>query len=182
MFTASQQTAAARDVMMANLGPPVEIVPLIKTSFAEFGPRISPDGRWIAYASNESGRNEVYVRPFPDVDQGRWQVSTDGGVDPRWAKNGRELFFAKGGFGTPRTIWSTQVQTGLTFVTGTPTEIAKSASAASVEYDVAPDGRVLVHVDASGGAGRGAARPHLVVVQNWFDELKARVPTTPRQD
>jgi len=148
VFTVSAQTAVAeRDILVATLGSPIEIRPLIKTALGESSPRISPDGRWIAYASDESGRTEVYVRPFPEVDQGRWQVSTDGGVDPRWAKNGRELFFAKGGFGTPRSFWSTQV-----------------------------------HVAATRGTGAEASRPHLVVVQNWFDELKARVPTTPRRD
>ena len=183
VFTVSAQTSvAARDIMIATFGPPIEVRPLIKTAFGENSPRVSPDGRWMAYASLESGRNEVYVRPFPEVDRGRWQVSTDGGFNPRWAKNGRELFFAKGGFGTPRSFWSTQVQPGSTFVAGKPSEIAKSASTAavSVEYDVAPDGRFLVHVDASSGAAAAASRPQLVVVQHWFDELKARVPVSPR--
>ena len=54
---------------------------------------ISPDGRWLAYHSNESGRNEVYVRPFPNVDGGRWQISTGGGTRPLWARSGRELFY-----------------------------------------------------------------------------------------
>ena len=117
---------------------------------------------------------------FHDLTLGQHHES----LDPRWAKNGRELFFAKGGFGTPRSFWSTQVQPGPTFVAGKPSEIAKSASTAavSVAYDVAPDGRFLVHVDASSGAAAAASRPQLVVVQHWFDELKARVPTTPRQD
>ncbi len=79
VFTVLELTTSTRlDIMVATLGPPVEVRPLIKTAFREGAPRISPDGRWIAYSSSESGRNEVYVRPFPEADQGRWQVSAEG--------------------------------------------------------------------------------------------------------
>lgn len=164
--------------MIATLRPPIEVHPLIKTAFGEYSPRISPDGRWIAFHSNESGRNEVYVRPFPDVDQGRWQVSTEGGSDPRWASNGRELFFNVGGNAIALSRWSSAIQPGATFVAGKPTQIATSPSEdyPSFAYDVAPDGRLLVHLAASRGTAADASRPHLVVVQHWFDELKARVP------
>ena len=69
------------------------MVPLVATQFTETGPALSPDGRWLAYSSGESGRGEVYVRPFPDVESGRVQVSTNGGSNPRWANSGTELFF-----------------------------------------------------------------------------------------
>jgi serine/threonine-protein kinase len=178
LFTVSAPTTAtALDIMIARLGPPVEIRPLIKTAFAEYFPVISPDGRWIAYVSSESGRPEVFVRPFPAVEQGRWQVSTDGGNDPRWSKNGRELFFVIGGSGAARSFWSSPIEPGVTFAAGKPTEIARGGSGnSSVAYDVAADGRFLVHVDASTGTAAGASGLRLVVVQNWFDELKARVP------
>jgi Tol biopolymer transport system component len=61
-----------------------------------FTPEVSPDGRWLAYQSNESGEPEVYVRPYPDVDGGRWQISTQRGSRPAWGRNGRELFFLDG--------------------------------------------------------------------------------------
>ena len=156
----------ATDIMIATLSPPTEIRPLIKTRFGEGNPRISPDGRWIAYTSIESGRIEVYVRPFPEVDQGRWQVSTDGGFDPRWAKNGRELFFSSGGGPGPRLFWSSAIQPGVTFVAGKPTQIATSPSgaAASFAYDVASDGRLLVHLPVTSGTAAEVSRPHVVVV------------------
>lgn len=172
------------DIVVATIAPPSEPRPLIQTGALDNGSAISPDGRWLAYASNESGRTEVYVRPFPAVDQGRWQISTSnaGGSEPRWSKNSRDLFFATGGaqFGA-RVLWSVSVEPGASFVAGKPNVVAKLSAEASLAYDVAPDGRFLFHVPASISA-RGASRAQLVVVQNWFDELKARVPTTPRRD
>ncbi len=67
--------------------------PLVQTPFMERNADISPDGRWLAYQSNDSGQFEVYVRPFPNVNDNRWQVSTGGGTVPLWARNGREMFF-----------------------------------------------------------------------------------------
>lgn len=67
--------------------------PLIATPFSELNAEISPDGRLVAYQSNASGRAEIYVQPFPDVNQGRWQVSTTGGSRPLWSRDGRELFY-----------------------------------------------------------------------------------------
>ena len=69
-----------------------KLQPLLTSTFREADPAISPDGRWLAYTSNESGRQEVYVRPYP-AGAGRWQVSDNGGGYPRWARNGRELFY-----------------------------------------------------------------------------------------
>jgi hypothetical protein len=165
------------DIMIATLGRPADIRPLIQTGFQEFSPVISPDGRWLAYDSNESGRAEVYVRPFPAVDQGRWQVSVDGGIEPRWSPDGRELFFAADGGAGPRNFWSVAVQSKAGFVAGTPVVIATLENRASSSYDIARDGRLLVAVPTS--ATPLAARSQLVVVQNWFDELKARMAATP---
>jgi Tol biopolymer transport system component len=67
--------------------------PLLQEEYSEAHSEISPDGRWITYTSNESGRNEIYVRSFPDVGKGKWQVSTNGGNTSRWSANGRELFY-----------------------------------------------------------------------------------------
>ncbi len=151
--------------------------PLIDTAFRETWPAISPDGRWIAYTSNESGREEVYVRPFPDVGLGRWQVSTDGGKMPRWTKRGRELIFRRGS-DLAGEFWVSAIQPGASFGAGRPTQIAGVANSSN-DYDIAADGRLLVKMP-TGGTDVEASRPRIVVVQNWFDELKARVPTTPR--
>ena len=66
---------------------------LLETSFVEQNAELSPDGRWLAYQSNESGRDEVYMRPFPNLEAGRWLVSTNGGTTPLWARSGEELFY-----------------------------------------------------------------------------------------
>ena len=81
----------------ADLSKSSQAEPLIRTPFIESNPEVSPDGRYLAYQSNESGRDEVYVRPFPKVNEGRWQVSTAGGTSPLWAKDGRELFLPESG-------------------------------------------------------------------------------------
>jgi len=78
--------------------PGVDSAPasLVTSDFDEINPALSPDGRWLAYSSNESGRYEVYVRPFPEASRAKWQVSTSGGTQPRWANGGRELFYVDG--------------------------------------------------------------------------------------
>ena len=140
--------------------------------WAEF----SPDGRYLAYTSNESGRlREVYVRPFPDVDSGRWQISTAGGTRPAWARNGRELFYLD----ESNTLTAVPVQTsGSTFDAGKPARVFDAKYAEpypSRFYDVSPDGRRFLMVKDSPG-GSNATPPIMLVVQNWFEELKAHVP------
>jgi serine/threonine-protein kinase len=164
------------DVLVATPGASTAAQPLLQSSFNEGGPAISPDGRWLAYQSNESGRAEVYVRPFPDVEKARAQVSTEGGVEPRWSRNGRELFFVSGGGPNPRLVWKAAITLGETAVSGAPEIIAKLPNDWSLAYDLAPDGRFLFHGPATDGTAAGALRPQIIVVQHWFDELRARVP------
>ena len=92
--------------------------PLVASGFLELNGRISPNGRWLAYQSSESGRWEIYVRPFPAVEQGRWQASVDGGHNPEWRADGRELFFGDERHGR---FMSASVETdGATFSAGRP--------------------------------------------------------------
>ena len=100
VFRVGAAGGANRDILGFRPGVDSAAVPLVATDFAENSPAISPDGRWLAYASDESGLHEVYVRPFPDVNTGRWLVSNGGGRTPLWAHSGRELFFlaSDGGF------------------------------------------------------------------------------------
>ncbi|MBI3403251.1 MAG: PD40 domain-containing protein [Acidobacteria bacterium] len=101
--------------------------PLIRTPFNEQNAEISPDGRWIAYQSNESSQEQVHVRPFPAVEAGHWQVSTGGGTRPVWARNGRELFYVD-----PRgRIMTVPVQGGSSFIAGNPTVAAEFVGAIS---------------------------------------------------
>jgi serine/threonine-protein kinase len=167
------------DISIATIGPPVEARPLLDTTSSESAPIISPDGKWLAYQSDESGRAEVYVRPFPAVDQGRWTISVGGGTEPRWAPNGRELFFTvrSGGWMTPGVLMSVPVQSRSAFIAGQPTTVLKIPAGASEAHDVAPDGRFLFHFQRSMRAGEEAPRQEIVVAQNWFEELKAPVPT-----
>ncbi|MGH9221970.1 MAG: protein kinase domain-containing protein, partial [Vicinamibacterales bacterium] len=167
------------DILIATPGASTPTQPLLHSSFNEAGPAISPDGRWLAYQSNESGRAEVYVRPFPDVEKARAQVSTEGGVEPRWSRNGRELFFVSGGGPNPRLVWKATITLGETAVSSTPEIIAKLPNDWSLAYDLAPDGRFLFNAPASEGTADGTIRSQIVVVEHWFDELRARVPTRP---
>ena len=143
---------------------------LLESEFMEVDPAISPDGRWIAYDSDESGQPEIFVRPFPNIADGKWQVSTDSGFDPLWTPDGRELLFNS--FGG---MMVAQVETELTFEFNTPERFPFSPGfpVIGTEFDVAPDGDRFVFLqsqsDATGAEG-------LVLVQHWFEELEERVP------
>ena len=95
--------------------------PLVRTTTTEFAGTLSPDGWWLAYYSSESGRQEVYVRPFPGIDTGRWQVSTAGGSRPAWSKDGRELFYLS--LDQTPSMMAVPVQTTPTFSKGNPTKL-----------------------------------------------------------
>jgi eukaryotic-like serine/threonine-protein kinase len=153
------------------------IHPLIQTTFQETAGEVSPDGRWLTYYSNESGRNEVYVRPFPNVDGGRWQISVGGGTRPAWSRNGRELFYLAPGPGVNELMMAVPVQTTPTFSAGNPSKLFEGPWYIGVEgrtYDVSPDGkRFLLIRDVS---AQPSALPTITVVLNWFEELKRLVP------
>jgi serine/threonine protein kinase len=169
---------AGADIVIAALGSSGDMRPLIKSP-NNGEPAISPDGKWIAYSSSESGRDEVYVRPFPNVDGGRWQISSEGGAVPAWAPSGRELFYLEirsAGAGTPTALMSVPVQLGTTFSGGKPQAVVKLPTGVGTGFALAPDGRFLFNVPALAADGEAVSRARIVVVQNWFEELKARVP------
>jgi tRNA A-37 threonylcarbamoyl transferase component Bud32 len=158
---------------------PSTVEPLIQTTFSETNAEISPDGRYLAYQSNESGRGtEIYVRPFPRVNDGRWQASTRGGTRPLWARNGRELFYLD----PANTLTAVAVQTsGATFAVGIPTKVFDTTYAAPLNnsrtYDVSPDGQRFLMIKENAGEDRNPTRAGMVVVLNMFEELKAKPPT-----
>ena len=132
-------------------------------------PRISADGRWLAYVSNETGRAEVYVRPLPDPSAGKWLVSTEGGSTPRWSTNGHELFFSA----PARRLMVATYRTAPSFTIERRDVVLSDSAAASLgltgSYDVAPDGqRFLMTRARNEGFG-------LVLVDNWFEELKRKM-------
>ncbi len=141
-----------------------------KGGFADF----SPNGRYLAYESRESGHAEVYVRPFPRVDSGRWQVSTAGGTRPAWARNGRELFYLD----ESNTLTSVHVSTsGPTFNSGSPATVFDAKyveSNPSRHYDVSADGQRFLMIKESATSDPNATPASMIVVLNWFEELKAK--------
>ena len=149
---------------------------LVETPVDEFNGDVSPDGRFLAYESDESGRTEIYARPYPLVKRGRWQVSPSGGSMPAWTRGGKELVYLDGATHlTAVPIETTQ----LTFRVGTPTTLSTTVYATPVPwrtYDVSPDGQRFLMIKEGTGAPEAAAVPGFVVVQNWFEELKRLLP------
>jgi serine/threonine-protein kinase len=140
----------------------------------EYMPALSPDGRWIAYVSLESGKEEVYVRPFPEVDRARWQVSPAGGTSPVWANSGRELFYVAPG----DTMVAASVRGEEDFqVTGREMLFSTQPFAFTPwhqAFGVAPDDRSFIMLQRVAEAGSGEAR-RLVVVLNWLTDVRARL-------
>jgi eukaryotic-like serine/threonine-protein kinase len=142
--------------------------PFLQTHFAEWGPGFSPDGHWIAYTSDESGRSEVYVRPYPGPG-GKWQISTKGGEEPRWSQSG-ELFYRNA------TKWmAVRVHTSPIFSVEKPQVMFEGnyINVMGIEYDVAPDGRHFVMIEANEPK---SPPTELSAVVNWLTELKRLVP------
>ncbi|MEE8608080.1 MAG: winged helix-turn-helix domain-containing protein [Nitrospiraceae bacterium] len=148
--------------------------PFVRTPFRDFNPMFSPDGRWIAYTSNESGRREVYVRPFPAADR-KWQISTASGVDPFWSLDGRELFYREGVPHSGRDkMMVVAVETDPIFRPGKARVLFEVEGHYEGPYAITPDGQRFLMM----GRGEQKASPtQLNVVINWFDELQSLVPT-----
>jgi hypothetical protein len=161
------------DTSSANTGWDIFVLPLtgertrrpfLQTKFYEGDACFSPDGGWVAYESNESGREEVYVRPFPGPG-GKWQISTEGGSEPHWSPSGRELFYRQ-----EDKMMIVDVETKPTFRPGRPRTLFEGRF---LDYDVAPDGTRFLMIKED----RAESGPtHLNVVLNWFEEVKRRVP------
>ena len=167
--------AAPYDIQIVDIEAKTPPRPLLVEPYSESNGVVSPDGRWLAYQSNESGRDEIYVRPFPDVNSGRWQVSATGGTRPLWSRDGRELFY----FLPPGIIMSAPIEPGSTFAAGTPAAVVKGnylAPQTGRMYDVSPDGQRFLLIKGSRAEGEAPPPPQLIVVQNWLEELKRLVP------
>jgi serine/threonine-protein kinase len=157
--------------------------PLLQEKHALVMPQVSPDGHWIAYGSDESTgvalKTEVYIRPFPEVDKGKWQASTNGGSCPRWSPNGRELFYLS----SDNSLMEISVQTDPTFRLGTPKRLFQSiyaglSATSGIPYDISPDGkRFLMMKEPQTTPSESAGPRKINIVVNWFEELKQRVPT-----
>ena len=155
---------------LALTGHPVASHPeiLINTPYEEVNAQLSPNGRYVAYQSNESGQFQVYVRPYPDVNSARWQVTTDGGSNPMWRGDGEELFYLNGS--TAMTAIAVQTA-GPTFTSGTAKALfdARIYTADGTRaYDVAPDGSRLLLIKDSGTGDSTLTPAGVFVVLNWL--------------
>ena len=144
-------------------------VPFLQTSFNERAPKFSPSGRFVAYVSDQSGQDQVYVRPFPEG-EGQWQVSSQGGRQPRWSRDGKELFYVEGD-----TLMAVEVSTRPSFTTGATTRLFQDANLRLTQqhrYDVSADGQRFVLVETI--ESEQAKAPSIHVVENWFAEFRDR--------
>ncbi len=179
--TAGALGGGARDILAVR--PSTDSVPLpllASPDHAEQGPALSPDGRWLAYSSDETGRHEIFVRPFPDVEAGKTQVSTDGGIKPMWGHSGRELFYAGGSAAAPSLISaSVRAEVGFTVL---GREVLFPIAPGTVIspnwdfYDVAPDDQRFLMARSTTMGATEEQTPELILVQNFFQELKRLVP------
>ena len=156
-------------------------IALVATRADETSPVVSPDGRWLAYVSNEGGRTEVYVSPFPNAADGRWQISAQGGQEPVWAHSGRELFY-RAATGRPSAVndpgaqqMVMELKPGLTFVPG-PRRVLFPLTRFSLDpghqqYSVTPDDKRFLMIRAT----ESDRSDHLVVVENFFEVLRTRM-------
>jgi serine/threonine-protein kinase len=166
--------AGAGDIVGVRTSGDTTPVPLVASPFSELEPAISPDSRWLAYTSNESGSDEIYVRPFPGTDAARWQVSTGGGQYPRWSPDGHELFFLD----RNSQLVAAELRPGTTFEV---TELRRLFDASGFvnpgfhqNYDVLPGGRGFLFMRAK-LTGQQATTLPIVQVENWFADIKARM-------
>jgi serine/threonine-protein kinase len=166
------EVSAASGISHIPIERPADAKALVK---GDSPSAISPDGRWMAYESNVSGRTEIWVERYPELGI-RQVISTSGGRLPIWSPNGRELFFSSV---DARQMMAVPVQLGTTVVAGRPQVLFEFGIlpilAGARSYDLAPNGRfVIIRSDRAQGEENTA--PQIVVVQNWFEELKRLVP------
>ena len=166
------------DVGLVALKDKGTVTPVLDSAATERVPEISPDGRFIAYESDESSRFEIYVRPFPNVNDGKWQISTAGGTKPAWSPTSLELFYIDAN----RRLTAVPVQLTPTFTAGNPLplfEVPNVTQLASARFfDVTRDGQRFVMIKdlpPPPGAASAPAGPTFIVIFNWLAELKAAV-------
>jgi serine/threonine-protein kinase len=171
-FTTSGAVTGS-DIYTLSLENGGAVKPLIQTEFIEAFPTFSPDGRWLAYQSDEKGRREVFVQPYPPTGAKR-QVSDEGGSKPRWSAKGDEIFYRNG-----TKLYAVPIETEPAFKPGRPKLLFEKPFVETntrTDYDVAPDGERFVFLELT--AEEAARKPvhQLFVVQNWFEELERLAP------
>ncbi len=175
-------TEFSSDIGMLTLEGDYGIEMLLQEKYMETFPQISPDGSWIAYTSAESGQNEVFVHPFPDLSGGKWKVSTGIGALQRWSWDGRELFY----WSSNGKMMAVAVESEPTFNWETPQELFQrtavnttSLGLTFIAWDIHPDNKRFLMLRPSTTADEaslGEIPRKINIVLNWFEELKQRVP------
>ena len=177
----AQEGGNPHDMYMLSMDGEHTVQPLVVTKFQEGYSTISPNGRWIAHEQSKSTtggrRADIYVRPFPNVDDGRWQISTNGGEDPVWGPDGKELFYRSR---EGNAVLAVPVETESDFEFGSP-EVLFTGNYTidnTPSYDVSPDGQrfLMVKKAEETNASVGPQQISLVVVENWFGDLKRLAP------
>jgi len=163
-----------KDLAVLRAGRDTVPRPLLHAEYDELTPALSPDGRWLAYVSDETGRREVFVRPFPEVDSGKWQVSVNGGVNPVWAHSGGELFFID----ERLDLVSQSVPSGAVFQGGQQRVLFNVAGYMRdpdfSSFDLSTDDQRFLMV-RSKALSTGDAPPMVIVVENWLEEVRAKM-------
>jgi len=158
-----------RDILAMRPGVDTSPQPIVATEAEEFSPALSPDGRWLAYGSDESGRTEVYVRPFPNTGDARYAVSHSGGSEPRWSHAGTELFFRD----EAQNLVAVDVTTGAGFRVGAERTLFSTREFVTDNrhhaYAVSPDDSTFYFIRES---TRTANAGQIIITINWFEELK----------
>ena len=164
-----QNPESGRDLWVLNLADR-RVHSFLKTPYEETAPKFSPDGEWLAYSSDETGRREIYVQPYPGPG-GKWQISSDGGQEPVWNPRGGELFYRSG-----NKIMAVDIDTKSAFLPGRPRMLFEGPylpTAASFPfYDVSPDGQRFLMLKPV--ESQASAPTQINVVLNWFEELKEK--------
>src|SRR5205809_4509849 len=169
IFRTDVSSPGSGDILAIRPGIDTAPVPVVATTFTELSPALSPNGRWLAYVSNETGADAVYVVPFPNTSAGKWAVSTGAGTEPLWSHRGNELFYRDGS----GNLVAVAVNTTSRFSLGRSTALFSAAGFTSFrftpKYAVAPDDQRFLMIRPL-----ETSTDKLIVVENWFEELRAK--------
>jgi serine/threonine-protein kinase len=166
-----QRSTSNGNIVQSKLEEGATLTELVNTEFAESAAALAPDGRWLAYQSNESDRSEIFVRDLSGVG-GRWRISTGGGEEPRWSPDGRELYYRNGNL-----FMSVAISTKGSFQASAPTNlfggIFDLRTNTGITYDVDPKGSRFLMIRPA----EESTAPSVMIVLNWFEELRRLAPT-----
>jgi Tol biopolymer transport system component len=172
LFQTDVESPGSGDILAIRPGIDTAPVPVVATRSSEISPALSPNGRWLAYVSNETGEDEIYVVPFPNTGTAKWAISAGGGTEPVWSHRGSELFYRD----ASGNLVAVKVNTSPTFSLGRATVLFPAARFTSLrfnpQYAVALDDRRFLMIRPL----QTGAPDKLIVVENWFEELRTKSP------